>query len=133
MCIFIILIFDFIKTFISFQLAKTPIYFSDLGFPIVTRSGKWEWNTEHWKNGHSMLLQTEVNNIPIDIYATPFHDSMNTPVDIEVITNLKLYQQTAEEGVEVMVETHALVMGLNFGWGLTKLQEFIVLLECMFG
>ena len=98
-------IHKFFQTFISFQLAKTPIYFSDLGFPIVTRSGKWEWNTEHWKNGHSMLLQTEVNNIPIDIYATPFHDSMNTPVDIEVITNLKLYQQTAEEGVEVMVES----------------------------
>ena len=94
----------FFQTWISLQLENTPSRIKRY-FPLITRSGKWEWNSDHWKNGNTMLLQTEVNNIPIDVYATPFHDDGKyTPVEIEVLTNLKQYQQTGDEGVEEMVE-----------------------------
>ena len=93
----------FFQTWISLQLDNSASRIKNY-FPLITRSGTWEWNSDHWKNGNSMLVQTEVNNIPIDVYATPFHDDGEyTPVEIEVITNLKQYQQTGE-GVEEMAD-----------------------------
>ena len=95
----------FFQTFISFQLEKNPIYFSDMGFPIVTRSGKWEWNTQHWEDNVTMLLYTKVNDVPVDVFATPFNDGGNTPIDIEVFKDTYKQYRGEPGSIEEMAES----------------------------